>query len=511
MWDAGHLRSSSSSSSSRRCWYSNAAFASSCASSSSTRHILAFPASAGIWKGSACYFSWSRRLPYHGAEVGPEGKKHFSSSGTGGGGGTSSSGNKPFEMDAESRRSIIQSAGTIEKSVETVKLALAGSIAIFAAKILAYMQSGSSSMLAEAIHSLVDGGNQALLLVGLRTAGAAPDRTHQYGYGKSIYFWSLVSALGTFWMGAGVSLRHSVEDFLDPNLAVDSIGGLTWGVLCFSFAVDAAVLMRSISQINESRLPGESFLTHVGRVRDPTTLAILMEDSASCVGILVAVAGVGLAQLTGVPRFDAAGGVAISFLLAGIGLYLARLNQRFLIGQAVEPEVQRKIVDVLESRPGIEKVRSVQSQWVGPYYFSFKAEIDFDGTYIAAQLMSRYWGEFASVKDMEDMELLLAWYAEDVVRATEREVREAEAEVRAMCPEAAFIELEPDSSTAMNYAIDSNKLDNLRRLERAKMKELLKTLSAAAHTTASVTSISRGKSGGGEGGKDSENDADKDR
>ncbi len=69
---------------------------------------------------------------------------------------------------------------------------------------LSYLDSGSSSMMAEAVHSVVDGGNQALLLIGLRTSASAPDKTHQYGYGKSIYFWSLVSALGTFWMGAGV-------------------------------------------------------------------------------------------------------------------------------------------------------------------------------------------------------------------------------------------------------------------------------------------------------------------
>jgi len=195
------------------------------------------------------------------------------------------------------------------KTRQTVKLALAGNSLITVAKFGAWMSSGSSAMLSEAIHSLVDSGNQALLLVGLRDVGRMNDASHPYGYGKSIYFWSLVSALGTFWLGAGISLRHSVQELMHPTL--DEITWHVWSVLGFSLAIDGVVFARVVQSMYATKPKGMSFSAYLKTIRDPATIAVLLEDGAACTGVLVAGTGIGLSHMSGSPVFDGLAGVGV--------------------------------------------------------------------------------------------------------------------------------------------------------------------------------------------------------
>ncbi|CAM9120606.1 unnamed protein product [Discosporangium mesarthrocarpum] len=383
-------------------------------------------------------------------------------------------------MDEETERSMGEGDAKVKKSIKTVKLALGGNLAITLAKFWAYWHSGSSAMLSEAVHSLVDSGNQMLLLVGLTNASAAPDKMHQYGYGKSVYFWSLISALGTFWMGAGVSLRHSVQDLLHPTVVLEKVSWETWGVLGFSFVVDGFVLVKTLKEFIKTCPEGRPLFNHLKKVRDPTTLAVLLEDGGACVGIVIAIAGLGMSQWHGTPVYDSIAGVCVASLLATMGAVLTKVNQRFLIGQAVDSEITDHIVKILKGRSAIENLHQVQSQWVGPYNFSFKAEVDIDGTVLAAKLMSRYEHEFAEVLKRDsgeerdkDFKTLLSFYAEDVMRAAEREVREAETEIRRLYPAAAFIELEPDSSTFDEYAVEHYSTPALRKLEEEAQDQFL--------------------------------------
>ena len=261
-----------------------------------------------------------------------------------------------------------------QDSKHIVTIALFGNALITSAKVLCYMSSGSSAMLSEAIHSLVDSGNQALLLIGLRNADHAPDGEHPYGYGRSIYFWSLVSALGTFWFGAGISLYHSVLHIVHPTVDFSTASTEVWAVLGFSFLVDGCVASRNIrsdqytyinifltlsmhtihswvltktlSHLKASKPESTNLWNHIKKIRDPTTLAVLMEDSAACTGILVATAGIGATQLLGNPMWDGIAGAAIASLMGGMGLYLVRLNQRYLLGQAVDSDIMTGIKQV---------------------------------------------------------------------------------------------------------------------------------------------------------------------
>ena len=365
-----------------------------------------------------------------------------------------------------------------EKTSVNVRRALAGNVAICAAKLAAYMSSGSSSMFSEFIHSVVDCGNQSLLLLGLRDAGNRADRKHPYGYGKSIYFYALVSALGTFFLGAGVSGTQAWGELMEPSL--HEITWHVWSVLLFSFTVDGYVLASTVSGIRDG-MPKDykgSFLSYVRNIRDPATLAVVLEDGAACLGIAIATAGIAATSSTGLPVFDGCAGLAISGLLASMGLVLVRINQRFLLGQAVDSEITNGIERILLSQRSIDGVHSVQSQWTGPDSFSFKAEVDFDGTYLAAMLMPKYEREFLKVGDKLDQELrvLLSWYAEDVMRTVEREVRKVEADIRKSYPGAEFIELEPMSKDADQFAIDDGVRAQLKRVEIEALNRYLRSL-----------------------------------
>jgi zinc transporter 9 len=362
------------------------------------------------------------------------------------------------------------------KTVANVNRALWGNVIICTAKFGAWLSSGSSAMLAEFIHSVVDCGNQTLLLVGLRHSSMAADRKHPYGYGKNIYFWALVSALGTFFLGAGVSMTHAIGDLMHPSLNV--INWEVWGVLGLSFVVDGYVLRKTIQETLTTKPKGMSYLKHLGNIRDPALLAVLLEDGAACLGIIMCFGGIAASHYTGNPIFDGVAGVGISALLGVMGLALVRMNHRFLLGQAVDRDITDDIEKILLSRRSVDSIGSVQSQWTGPDTFSYKAEVDFDGTYLAAKLMPIYQHEFIQIRNSmdEELQVLLSLYAEDVIRTVEREVRHIEARVRKKYPGAEYIELEPMSRDADRLAIDDNLEGELRRVESDALNRFLKTL-----------------------------------
>jgi len=385
-----------------------------------------------------------------------------------------------YGPDADRAVRYLQNARKEQARVKTsinVQRALYGNMIICTAKLGAWISSGSSSMMAEFVHSVVDCGNQALLMIGLRDTRHAADKRHPYGYGKSVYFWALVSALGTFFLGAGVSMSHSVQTLFNPTL-VENINSEVWFVLAMSFAVDGYVLYKTIAGVEDSRPKGMPMLKYISKLRDPATLAVLLEDGAACLGIVIAFGGIAASHATSNPMFDGLAGVGISCLLGAVGLTLARVNHSFLIGQGVEVEMLQGIEKIIRNRRSIENVSGIQSQWTGPETFSYKAEVDFDGTYLSALLMPRYRAEFINAGDDLDEELgvLLSWYAEDVIRAVEREVRHIEAIIRQQYPGAEYIELEPMSKFVDRFAIDDSFEEKLLMIEKDELKKWVHVL-----------------------------------
>jgi solute carrier family 30 (zinc transporter), member 9 len=256
-------------------------------------------------------------------------------------------------------------------SRDVVIRAMAGNLAITTLKTLAWLKTGSSAMMSEAIHSLVDTGNQAVLILGLRQAAGVPDKHHQYGYGRAAYFWSLISALGIFWLGAGVTITHGVQTILSPPTEL-SLSWELWTVLAGSFLIDGWVLRRAVKEVRLTKPPHMSLLNHVRRIKDPFMMAVLLEDMTACTGVVIAACGIGATHVTGNPLWDSLASVSIGVLLGGVAVTLIRLNQKYLLGQSVEPEIEQGIRELLLARPSIDAVYAVQSQWVGPSTFSYK-------------------------------------------------------------------------------------------------------------------------------------------
>ncbi|CAM9832460.1 unnamed protein product [Chrysoparadoxa australica] len=421
------------------------------------------------------------------------GDRRFSGGAPGGGGGGE-------RMDKETFTSIKRGNELINRSKQSVGLAIGGSAMLAVAKLAVWWRTGSSSMMAEAVHSVADCANNYLLMLGLSKASEVPDKSHQYGYGKNVYFFSLMSALGTFFIGAGSTLTYSVKDLMDPQVAIDSIGMEAMGVLGLSFVVDSIVLYSTSKAIFMAKPKELSHWQHIKKLKDPTLLTLLLEDGASTVGSVLAAVCITLSKVTSNSVFDSFGGIIIGSMLGGIAVVLIRLNQRFLIGSSVDREIEEGIENILLARNATDAVSSVQTQWVGPFTFSYKAEVDLDGTFLAAQLMKEYEREFSKIfgwrfpetkegwnhpvatteltpnELQRELRFLLSLYAEDVVRAVEREVKHAEAQIREAYPEAAFIELEPDSKAFNKLALTEGKEENPRfkRLERETLARFMR-------------------------------------
>lgn len=221
-------------------------------------------------------------------------------------------------------------------SKNVVMRAMAGNTAITILKTVAWLKTGSSAMLSEAIHSLVDTGNQAILVLGLRQAAGVPDKKHQYGYGRAAYFWSLISALGIFWLGSGVTITHGMQCLINPPSEL-TLSWEIWGVLACSFLIDGWVLKRAVQELLETKPPNISLYRYIKYIKDPFMMAVLLEDLTACSGVLIAACGIGATHITGNPLWDSLASISIGLLLGGVAVTLIRMNQRFLLGQSVEP------------------------------------------------------------------------------------------------------------------------------------------------------------------------------
>lgn len=327
-------------------------------------------------------------------------------------------------------------------SESTVVRALVGNSVVAVLKLAAFGVSGSGAMLSEAIHTIADVGNQALLLLGLRQAQRAPDVKHPYGYGQASFFWALVSALGIFFLGCGVTVAHGIESIAHPPEHLET-GTLTWVVLGISFLLDGWALQGAVQQLREERPEGMPWGEYRRRIKDPMLLAVLLEDTVACLGVLAAVVGIALSSWTKDPIWDALASIVIGLLLGFVAVTLVRMNQRFLIGSAVDPEIDEGIRGILDLRPSIEAVHRIQSRWVGPSTFAYKAEVDFDGRWFAKELEDSYADIFKEVSDRDAVKTLMGVYTEHVARLMAREVDTIEGQIAERYPQAAFIELEP--------------------------------------------------------------------
>lgn len=248
-------------------------------------------------------------------------------------------------------------------SVKSIVFALIANLGIAITKTVAAIITASGSMLAEAIHSFADTGNQLLLFLGLNKSKQAYDEKHPLGRGKEIYFWSFIVALILFSMGGlfsiyeGIHKLHSHEGLSNPLIAII--------VLVVSIFLESASLYGCVTQIRKIKKQDESLFSWVKNTRQSELIVVLGEDVAALMGLTFALIAVTLAWVTGNPVFDAIGSIGIGVLLVFVSIFLGYKIKGLLIGQSADVETRREIDALLQSRPEIEEVLNVITLQLG--------------------------------------------------------------------------------------------------------------------------------------------------
>jgi len=243
--------------------------------------------------------------------------------------------------------------GEKANSVKSIFFALGANFSIFVAKFIAAMITGSGAMLAEAIHSLADSGNQLLLLVGLKQSKKPPTPDYPLGFGKSIYFWSFIVALIMFSLGGVFSIYEGLHKLTNPEPLLSP--WIAISVLCFSILAESISLWGCTREVNKIR-GKRSYFRWFRESRESELLVVFGEDIAALLGLIFALFAVTLSMLTGNPVYDSLGSIVIGVLLIIIAVMIGVEVKRLLIGQSIDPESQKEMLKFLRSQDEIRQV-----------------------------------------------------------------------------------------------------------------------------------------------------------
>lgn len=260
-------------------------------------------------------------------------------------------------------------------SKKVIYAALAGNLAIALTKFAAAFFTGSSAMLSEGVHSLVDTGNGGLLLYGMHRAARPADRTHPLGHGRELYFWSFIVALLVFALGAGVSLYEGVVHVLAPEPVVNA--KVNYVVLGLSFLFEGSSWLIALKEFRKEK--GRlGWLKAVQLSKDPSVYTVLFEDSAALLGLVVAFAGILGAQLLEIPELDGVASLGIALILGTTAIFLARESKGLLIGEPASPEVQKKVLAIAQDDPAVQRANGVLTVHLGPDEIVAGLSIEFE-------------------------------------------------------------------------------------------------------------------------------------
>ncbi len=252
--------------------------------------------------------------------------------------------------------------------------AIIANIAIAVSKFVAAFFTGSSAMFSEGIHSLVDTGNGFLLLIGIRRSRKPADDIHPFGYGKEVFFWSFVVALMIFAIGGGLSIREGIKHLQYPQPLTNF--GWNYLVLALAMLFEGAALRVALQQFNAGR-GSRPFFRALIDSKDSATLAVVIEDSAALVGLVIALLSVFLGQITGWVYFDGLGSVMIGILLVIVASFFAIECKALLIGEGLLPEDVDKITTILEEEKRVLSFRKPLSLYFGPNQVLVNLDVNF--------------------------------------------------------------------------------------------------------------------------------------
>ncbi|KAI9099761.1 cation efflux family-domain-containing protein [Phlyctochytrium arcticum] len=337
----------------------------------------------------------------------------------------------------------------LQGSQKVVAVAMVSNMALFSGKFYAAIQSGSASMFSEALHSAADVLNESLLMWGVWRSLKAPDSTHPYGYTPERYAWALVSGVGIFFLGGGVSIYHGISGLIAANHVLGDMTS-SWVVLGASLVFEGATMTYAWRHLSKSaEEAGVSVWDFLRRGADPTTVQVFMEDCAAVAGVAIAGTCLTLSRVLSLPVLDSVGSISIGLLLSCVAVFLIRRNIAGLVETSMPLHRQSEIVSILQRDPVVSSVQDVKSTTLGPDLVRFKAEILFNGEEVTRRFINRnealYSAEVAELMKLKTRAEIDAWVERQggrIVATLGTEVDRLETAIMSKRPDVKHIDLE---------------------------------------------------------------------
>ncbi|MDB9525180.1 cation diffusion facilitator family transporter [Oscillatoria sp. CS-180] len=271
-----------------------------------------------------------------------------------------------------------------DSSRVSIYAAMAANIAIAIAKFIGAAISGSSAMLSEGIHSVVDSVNEILLLYGLNQSQKGPDELHPLGHGQELYFWSLVVAVLIFSLGGGFSIYEGVQSFQHPELSQNPL--ISYTVLGAAAVFEGAALVVSVREFSHERTDDVSFWAAVRRSKDPSRFIVIFEDAAALLGLAVAFTGVYLSEWQQNAVYDGIASIVIGLILTLVAVVLVLETKGLLIGESALPETQDSLKAIIEADQAVSEIGPLITLHLGPKDIMLALNIEFDDTLSADEI-----------------------------------------------------------------------------------------------------------------------------
>ena len=335
------------------------------------------------------------------------------------------------------RKSGEEMAGT--SSENSIIAALAVNTILTIVKFTAYVFTGSGTMLSEAIHSFADVMNQGLLFVGVKRSAKAPDAMFQFGYGRERFVWALMSAVGIFFMGCGFTVMHGIEALNHPQ----EITGIPWaiGVLLVALVLDFSVFIFAFRSLWQQK--GDTpFLMFLKTEADPPEVAVLLEDGAACLGVLIAMGAIGLHVLTGELFWDAIGSILIGVLLGVVAIWLIERNLKLLTGPSIPRDDQNRVRQVLSESPLVANIKTLRSQALDNETFTVEADVTFSAAGIVNELSDDIATTYPQLSTQPDFNTFQHEYTAKVLDVVGKEIDRIEEQLTSADEAFRFVDIE---------------------------------------------------------------------
>lgn len=258
---------------------------------------------------------------------------------------------------------------------KAIYAAIIGNALVAVTKFVAAGITGSVAMIAEGIHSLVDTGNGGLLLLGLKLAKKKADRKHPFGYGKEVYFWTLIVAMSIFAVGGGISLYEGIRHVGHPVESGDPL--VNYLVLSAAILFEGYAFYVALREFNRIR-GNRSIYQEIRRSKDPTTFTVLFEDAAALLGLVVAMLGIYLARLLGIPELEGVASIVIGLILFAVSILLATETKGLLLGESADESIIESVRRIASSDAAVTAVDDPMTVHYGPNTVVLNLDIEFD-------------------------------------------------------------------------------------------------------------------------------------